>query len=148
MSAFQNYDWPGNVRELENVLERACTLCENALISPSDLPPVLQESAPPPEAGEEVPEAMPAPTTPRKAEPAEQIVEAVYPLPRPSNKGPGLEAPAAPGQLESLKDFLREQERSYLNRALAQTGGDKDKAAELLGISLATLYRKLAEHEA
>jgi DNA-binding NtrC family response regulator len=43
-----------------------------------------------------------------------------------------------------LKDFLREQEVNYLNRALAFTGGNKEKAAELLGVSLATLYRKLA----
>ena len=41
--------------------------------------------------------------------------------------------------LGSLKDFLREQELVFLNRALAQTGGDKDHAAELLGISKATL---------
>ena len=47
----------------------------------------------------------------------------------------------------SLKTFLRDQESSYLHRALAQAGGDKEKAAELLGISLATLYRKLAEVE-
>ena len=43
-----------------------------------------------------------------------------------------------------LKDYLREQELNYLNRTLALTGGDKEQAAELLGVSLATLYRKLA----
>ena len=43
-----------------------------------------------------------------------------------------------------MKDFLREQEVNYLNRTLAYTGGSKEKAAELLEISLATLYRKLA----
>jgi transcriptional regulator with PAS, ATPase and Fis domain len=46
-----------------------------------------------------------------------------------------------------LRDFLREQELNYVNRALAQTGGDKEKAAELLGVSVATIYRKLAEEE-
>jgi transcriptional regulator with PAS, ATPase and Fis domain len=54
--------------------------------------------------------------------------------------GTALNAP-----LEPLKDFIREQELNYLNRMLAYTGGDKEKAASLLGISLATLYRKLAE---
>jgi DNA-binding NtrC family response regulator len=43
--------------------------------------------------------------------------------------------------------FLRDQEVAHLNRALAVCGGDKEKAAEMLGISLATLYRKLAEVE-
>jgi transcriptional regulator with PAS, ATPase and Fis domain len=47
----------------------------------------------------------------------------------------------------ALKNFLHDQEAAYLHRALAQTSGDKEKAAELLGISLATLYRKLAEVE-
>ena len=49
--------------------------------------------------------------------------------------------------LGPLKSFLREQELAYLNRALAYTGGDKEKAAELLDVSLATLYRKLSEDE-
>ena len=49
---------------------------------------------------------------------------------------------------DNIKDFLREQELAYLNRALAYTGGDKEKAAELLDISLATLYRKLSEDDA
>ncbi|MGZ4967485.1 MAG: helix-turn-helix domain-containing protein, partial [Chthoniobacterales bacterium] len=47
--------------------------------------------------------------------------------------------------IASLKDFLHDQEAAYLNRALAQTGGDKESAAQLLGVSVATLYRKLAE---
>jgi transcriptional regulator with PAS, ATPase and Fis domain len=49
--------------------------------------------------------------------------------------------------LGPLKDFLREQELGYVNRALALAGGDKEKAAQLLNVSVATLYRKLADEE-
>ncbi len=48
---------------------------------------------------------------------------------------------------KSLKAFLREQEKQYLNQVLNFTGGDKEKAAKALRISLATLYRKLPEEE-
>src|SRR5436309_15816629 len=34
-----HYNYPGNVRELENAIERACALCDNDLILPTDLPP-------------------------------------------------------------------------------------------------------------
>ena len=46
-----------------------------------------------------------------------------------------------------MKNFLRDQEVVHLNRALEMVGGDKEKAALLLGVSLATLYRKLAGDE-
>ena len=59
--------------------------------------------------------------------------------PRPASET-GIGQPVGP-----LKTFMREQEVSFLHRVLAQTGGDKEKAAKLLDISLATLYRKLSE---
>jgi DNA-binding NtrC family response regulator len=37
-----DYQWPGNVRELENILERAATLTQGAIISLEDLPPAIQ----------------------------------------------------------------------------------------------------------
>ena len=45
----------------------------------------------------------------------------------------------------SLKSFLKLKEREYLGQILSATGGDKEKAAETLQVSLATLYRKLAD---
>jgi transcriptional regulator with PAS, ATPase and Fis domain len=54
---------------------------------------------------------------------------------------------APPESVAPLKTFLREQEQAHLNRALQQCGGDKERAALLLGISLATLYRKLSGEE-
>ncbi len=51
----------------------------------------------------------------------------------------------AGGRFESLKAFLRSKERDYLLQVLERCGGDKEQAAVALKISLATLYRKLAE---
>jgi transcriptional regulator with PAS, ATPase and Fis domain len=42
---------------------------------------------------------------------------------------------------------MKEQEMAHLNRALQECDGDKERAALLLGISLATLYRKLGGEE-
>jgi transcriptional regulator with PAS, ATPase and Fis domain len=52
---------------------------------------------------------------------------------------PGKQAPKA-GTLESM-------ERELINSTLAQTGGRQQRAAELLGISRRTLYRKLKAYE-
>ncbi len=41
---------------------------------------------------------------------------------------------------------LREMERRQIERALAAAGGNRAKAAQMLGISRATIYRKLREH--
>jgi DNA-binding NtrC family response regulator len=44
---------------------------------------------------------------------------------------------------KSLKAFLHDKEKEFLQRTIESMNGDKEKAATELGISLATLYRKL-----
>ena len=134
------YSWPGNVRELENVIERACALCELDLIRVADLPPAVQASAP--EASRVPPGGRDETKFLMADDPGEG---APFPLPSgTSARAQTAVLTAGSIALGSLKDFIREQELNYLNRTLAHTGGDKEKAAELLGVSLATLYRKLA----
>ena len=45
----------------------------------------------------------------------------------------------------SLKSFLKQKEREYIEQILNTTGGDKEKAAETLKVNLSTLYRKLSD---
>jgi len=54
-------------------------------------------------------------------------------------------ATAAAGSNSSLKGFLKLKEKEYLEQILSSTHGDKEKAAQTLQVSLATLYRKLSE---
>lgn len=54
LAALRAYPFPGNVRELENLLERACALCDSDVITPADLAldaaptPLSAPVAPPP----------------------------------------------------------------------------------------------------
>jgi len=45
----------------------------------------------------------------------------------------------------SLKSFLKQKEREYIEHILSTTHGDKEKAAETLKVNLSTLYRKLSD---
>jgi DNA-binding NtrC family response regulator len=59
--------------------------------------------------------------------------------------------PATPGPVEfrglenSLSRAVERFERAYIQRALAMTGGEKKKAAQMLGISRQCLYQKIAQ---
>ena len=46
-------------------------------------------------------------------------------------------------ETRNLKAFVQEKERTHIRRVLKETGGDKKAAAKLMGIDLATLYRKI-----
>lgn len=43
----------------------------------------------------------------------------------------------------TLDDFLRAQERRFIEASLEHNGGSREKTAAMLGVSLATLYRKM-----
>jgi transcriptional regulator with PAS, ATPase and Fis domain len=49
------------------------------------------------------------------------------------------------GANASLKSFLKQKEKEYIEQILSTTGGDKEKAAETLKVNLSTLYRKLSD---
>src|SRR6187431_2930331 len=57
-------------------------------------------------------------------------------------------APRLPSELTfSIGTPLSEVEQRMIRDTLSHTGGDKSLAAQLLGISTRTIYRKLGEHE-
>jgi len=44
---------------------------------------------------------------------------------------------------QTLDEFIQQQERGYIEATLNHAGGSREKAASMLGISMATLYRKV-----
>jgi two-component system response regulator HydG len=62
----------------------------------------------------------------------------------------GAQAPAADGRMGTLASFvgkpLEDVERMFITETLAFTGGNREQAAQLLGIGERTLYRKIKEY--
>ena len=54
---------------------------------------------------------------------------------------------AEPPKVEGGQRRIKEAEKCVLQSALAESNGDKEKAASLLGISTRTLYRKLSKFQ-
>ena len=44
---------------------------------------------------------------------------------------------------QTLDEFIQQQERGYIEATLTYCDGSREKAASVLGISMATLYRKV-----
>ena len=133
MHGLSVYDWPGNVRELQNAIERATALSDTEIIHLECLPPGIVAAA----------HAHPAPPEMHATD------TTLFTLPdEPEAHANGnTNGKTVSGDLPDLKTFMREQELAYINRALTQANGDKEKAATLLGISIATLYRRLSPDE-
>ncbi len=128
MKALMIYDWPGNVRELENCIERAVALGDGNLIDLSDLPPSL--------AGANLPGSHLA---------AEAVPGLVSSLSATAEVNLGSGDGAASNAPPSTTD-LEDIERATIQRVFEQVKGDKALAGRMLGISRATLYRKLKRY--
>lgn len=119
MSALLTYGWPGNVRQLRNCLERAVLLANDGKITPNELPPEVARG-----------------TTGSVPLTTGFVSTLTNPAPPAASNGTDANAPAS----------LAEVEKHQILAALEQTGWHRGKAAEMLGISPSTLYRRLRDY--
>ena len=119
VEVLEAYPWPGNVRELENTIQRAAVLATSDVLLPKDLP--LGKNAPAAAAESASPGVAPG-----------NLDEAAAFLFEAASAQPGLE----------LLPWL---EKEFTRRAMESTGHNQVRAAKLLGITRATLRKRL-EH--
>jgi len=124
MKALMRYDWPGNVRELENCVERAVALGNGQVIDLGDLPPAIATGA--------ATAGVVMDSAPTVLDPDLAAAEA----------GPVHPRVASSPSTTDLEDI----ERATIQRVFEQVKGDKALAGRMLGISRATLYRKLKRY--
>jgi nitrogen regulation protein NR(I) len=131
MAAIQRHPWPGNVRELQNCVQRAMVLSSGNTITLANLPEEITRA-------QKTPAAALAPSSPDPTVAAKMGGEA------------GTASLA--GAIETLFDFARHDkqfkllpaaERELIVRALAETSGNQVQAAKLLGITRATLRKRV-----
>jgi transcriptional regulator with PAS, ATPase and Fis domain len=110
------YQWPGNVRQLRNCLERAVLLSNEGVITANELPPEIARM---------------------------NGSMAFVPVQTPLATGVALAGdPTTNANTGSLRDIEKQQ----IIAALEKTGWHRGKAAEILGISPSTLYRRLRDY--
>ena len=118
----RNYSWPGNVRELRNIVVKCAVLSDSDVITGSDLPEALQ--------------SMPS---------RQHLGDDLFRL-NSVLRGAITVSPLASAAL-SGGTKLEGMEKQTILKALSETGGHYQRAAEMLGISRRTLSRKLKLYE-
>jgi two-component system, NtrC family, response regulator AtoC len=112
-----SYSWPGNVRELSHVLERAVLWSRGPTVTPEH----LSLTSPP--------------------EPAQVVQESVPELV--SVPAEAVGAPSSSPGLPPAGMDLAQWEKSVIEQALREAGGNQTRAAQRLGISRDTLRYRL-----
>jgi len=125
IKVLEEYPWPGNVRELENTIQRACVLASSDVLLPKDIP--LGFANQPEDSVESAPQVSGAvggkPTL-------ETAVETL------------LDAASADSRLQLLPWL----EREFTVFAMKRTKGNQVKAAKLLGVTRATLRKRIERY--
>jgi DNA-binding NtrC family response regulator len=117
------YRWPGNVRELRNVIERAALLAGEGQITRAEVPREVLEGP-----GRAEPEAVAPPDSERV-----RTASAISARP--------------PARWDESAESLQDLERRRIIEVLEQTHWHRGKAADILGISVRTLYRKIKAYD-
>ncbi|MDR2787705.1 MAG: sigma 54-interacting transcriptional regulator [Candidatus Accumulibacter sp.] len=134
------YAWPGNVRELSNEMERLAALTIGTEIVEADISARIRAAS-----MASPPKEMPIPPT--LAAPSarsESLGETLPPSPAHSLP-PGEEGGIDPK--DQGVGAIAKVERLAIVKALAQSNGNKTRAAEILGISREGLRKKLKKME-
>jgi two-component system nitrogen regulation response regulator GlnG len=118
LEILRKHDWPGNVRELENAVQRAVVMARGDALRPEDLPAEVREPKPTVAPPEDVNAAIDA------------AVRPLFALARKDRK---------------LK-IIAAVERELISRTLEETGGNQLQAAKLLGITRATLRKRIEKY--
>jgi transcriptional regulator with GAF, ATPase, and Fis domain len=155
----QEYHWPGNIRELKNIVEKAIVMERGARIDAQTMlryiPRQEQNNAALPVRLELPREEMERELLLRilleiKSE-ISQLRQQIQARPVAPYLGPwrgeidNVE-PYSLDRQESRGHSVADMEREMIADALRKTGGNKRKAAELLGMSERTLYRKIDKY--
>jgi len=171
MEILQKYDWPGNVRELENVLHSASVISKGKRILTKDLPETVLSKAEQnlmPSANDLSVDSskdsdLPSNTPTDKSSPFPQTsvsgTKSVTPsfgesLPQKGN----VSAPSSISANEAYDiayanarettdiNILEVVEKEMIQRALKENGGNQVKASAMLGITRATLRKRIDAH--
>jgi two-component system nitrogen regulation response regulator GlnG len=155
MAMLARYEWPGNVRELENLVYRAAVIAQGDAILVKDLPPEVLASA-----GTGGVVTPVGPTTSAAVEPPADPAPAPvgFPSARDSLAPMPVASPsAAPLSVSAGLDFLYAElikgpepilervEREMIVRALKDLDGNLARTSERLGMTRATLRKRVEE---
>jgi DNA-binding NtrC family response regulator len=123
----EEYPWPGNVRELENTIQRACVLATSEVLLPKDIPLGA--------AGQRSDgDSDRAPTFPSNNSPVKPTLETAVEI--------LLDAASTDRSLQLLPWL----EREFTLFAMKRTKGNQVKAAKLLGVTRATLRKRIERY--
>jgi len=139
LDALWQYPFPGNVRELANILERAAVFCPpGGSIGLAHLPPEVSESA--------VHLSVSDPGSSSAVAARQDDATSATPV-CPQAAAPCASVPAAPAPDASTPLVpLAEMEKQHILHALELAGDNRTLAADMLGISRSSLWRKLREY--
>jgi len=133
ISAMLEYHWPGNVRELRNFVENAVLLSRGKAIRSTDIMPYFDEHI-------QFGRQLPALLNDRQIDSSKVLPQILLILQQNNELLSTI--------IEKLQSppSIDEAEKEAIERTLMLAGGLRKKAAEILGISLRTLYRKMNKY--